>query len=82
YVLPLSILGGSLAFYQYLLQRGIIPSGIGPCTLGISCTTKYVEYFGFITIPFLSSLAFTAITFCTVFLLRFNKLTKNYPNSV
>lgn len=70
YVLPLSILGTGVAFYQYLLQQGILPDSLAPCTLGISCTTKYGEWFGFITLPFLSFLAFTIITICMVFLLK------------
>lgn len=70
YVLPLSILGGIIAFYHYLLQRGVIPDYIAPCSLGISCTTKYVEWLGFATIPFLSLMSFVVITACMVFLLR------------
>ncbi len=70
YVLPLSILGMGVAFYHYLLQRGIIPDSLAPCSLGVSCTTKYVEFFGFVTIPFLSLAAFTLITICMCYLLR------------
>ena len=62
YVLPLSIMGMVVALYHYSLQMGIIPQSIIPCTLGISCATKYFEWFEFITIPFLSFLAFTVIT--------------------
>ena len=62
YVLPLSIIGIGVALFQWLLQLGVIPEQAAPCTLGVSCVTKYVEYFGFITIPFLSLVAFLAIT--------------------
>lgn len=62
YVLPLSIIGAGIALYHYLLQRGIIPDELGPCVLGVSCTTKYIEWFGFITIPFLSLLSFGIIS--------------------
>lgn len=72
YVLPLSILGTGVAFYQYLLQRGILPNSIAPCTLNVPCTIKYVEYFGFVTIPFLSLLAFVIITFCMILILKKN----------
>src|SRR3989344_5508160 len=57
YVLPLSLIGAGIAFYQYLLQLGVFPNTV-PCALGVSCTTKYVEWFGFVTIPFLSLVAF------------------------
>ncbi|KKW11337.1 MAG: putative disulfide formation protein [Microgenomates group bacterium GW2011_GWC1_49_7] len=46
YVLPLSILGTVVAFYHYLLQRGVIPDSVAPCSFGISCTSRYIEYFG------------------------------------
>ena len=62
YVLPLSIIGGAIAFYHNLLYYNIISGSIIPCTLGISCTTKFVEYFGFVTIPLLSFSSFVAIT--------------------
>ena len=64
YVYPLSILGFLIAFYHVLLQNGILPESVAPCVLGASCTTKYVGYFGFITIPLLSLVAFTVINIC------------------
>ena len=66
YVLPMSILGWFIAFYHVLLQRGIIPEAIAPCTLGASCITKYTGYLGFITIPVMSLTAFTVITLCMI----------------
>lgn len=64
YILPMSIAGTIIAFYHYLLQLGIIPESLAPCAAGISCTTKTIEYLGFITIPFLSLVAFAIITIC------------------
>lgn len=64
YVLPMSILGGLIAFYHVLLQRGVLPEAIAPCALGASCITKHVGYFGFITIPVMSATAFVVITAC------------------
>lgn len=69
YVLPLSMSGAVIALYHYLLQRGIIPDLV-PCTLGISCTTGYVEWLGFVTIPFLSLVSFVVITACMIYLLK------------
>lgn len=66
YVLPLSILGLLIAIYHNLLYYKIIPEAIAPCQAGISCTTKFIEWLGFITIPFLSLLAFTVITICMI----------------
>lgn len=68
YVLPLSILGLLVAFYQVLLGAGILSERLAPCTQGVSCTTKYVSYFGFVTIPVLSLAAFALITVCMLIL--------------
>jgi len=64
YVLPLSITGWFVAFYHVLLQKGVLPESVAPCTLGASCTIKYTGYFGFLTIPMMSLLAFSVITIC------------------
>lgn len=64
YVLPMSILGTVIAAYHVMLQRGILPESVAPCTLGASCTTNYVGYLGFITIPVMSLTAFVVITIC------------------
>lgn len=62
YVLPLSITGLVISVYHNLLYYQILPESVAPCVNGISCTTKFVEYLGFITIPFLSLVALTIIT--------------------
>lgn len=62
YALPLSIIGGAIAFYQNLLYYNVIQERLTPCTFGISCTTKYIQLLGFIDIPLLSLLSFVLIT--------------------
>lgn len=62
YVLPLSFIGGAIAFYHNLLYYSIIAESFSPCIAGVSCTTKYIEWFGFISIPFLSLISFVIIT--------------------
>lgn len=62
YALPLSIIGGALAFYQNLLYYSVIQERLVPCTFGISCTTKYIRLLGFMDIPLLSLLSFVVIT--------------------
>jgi disulfide bond formation protein DsbB len=61
-VLPFSAIGMLIAGYHCLLYYKILPEAIAPCTAGVSCTTQFIEYFGFITIPLLSLIAFTLIT--------------------
>jgi len=61
YSLPLAIIGWIIAIYHNLLYWKILPESIAPCEAGVSCTTKFIEWFGFVTIPFLSLAAFTLI---------------------
>ena len=64
YVLPLSMLVFSIATYHNLLYYGILPESVQPCLLGVSCTTRQIEWLGFITIPMMSLVAFTVISAC------------------
>ncbi len=73
YVLPLSIIGLLIAIYHNLLYYHILPESVAPCTQGVSCTTKLIEIFGFITIPLLSLIAFAMITICMILYVRINK---------
>ena len=62
YVLPLSIVGNLMAFYHVLLYYRVISESLSPCREGISCTSRQIEWAGFITIPLLSLTAFSLIT--------------------
>lgn len=66
YALPLSIAGSGLSLYHYLLQKVDALASVQPCKEGVPCNVDYINWFGFITIPFL---ALTAFTLITVFLL-------------
>jgi disulfide bond formation protein DsbB len=59
--LPLVVIGWVIAVYHNLLYYNIIPESAAPCVQGISCTTKFIQWFGFVTIPFLSLMSFTLI---------------------
>ena len=61
YVLPLAVVGLTVAIYHNLLYFGVLPESVQPCMLGVSCTTKQIEWLGFITIPLMSLTAFTVI---------------------
>jgi disulfide bond formation protein DsbB len=74
YVLPLSVMGMGLAIYHNLLYYGFLTESVIYCTAGVSCTTKYIEWFGFITIPLLSLLAFIIITILMLVHRKINKL--------
>lgn len=61
YALPLAVIGWGFAIYHYLVYSGYIPEALQPCGQGPSCADIDLELFGFITIPMLSILAFSAI---------------------
>ena len=62
YVLPLGLAGLAISIYHNLLYYNIIPESAAPCVAGISCTTVYIEWFGFITIPLLSLAGFAFLS--------------------
>jgi disulfide bond formation protein DsbB len=62
YVLPLSLIGLGISIYHNLLYYKILPEAAAPCLAGVSCTTKFIEWFGFLTIPLLAGLGFLGIT--------------------
>jgi len=61
YALPLAVLGWPFAVFHVLLVAGVIPEEIRPCTQGVPCSEKVIEWFGFVTIPLLAVVAFSAI---------------------
>jgi disulfide bond formation protein DsbB len=67
YALPLSIPGAFLSLYHYLYQKTDLFAGTVPCTIGVPCSSDYLNAFGgVVTIPFLALIAFLIITFCMV----------------
>jgi disulfide bond formation protein DsbB len=66
YALPLVIPGALIAVFHNLLYYNIILEAAAPCVAGISCTTKYIEWFGFVTIPLLSLAAFIGVMALTI----------------
>lgn len=68
--LPLAIIGWTVAAYHNLLYIGVIPKSIQPCDKALSCTDVQLELFSFITIPFLSFIAFSTLIFLLIILHR------------
>ena len=62
YALPLGVIGLAVAAFHLLLVAGYIPETLTPCRQGIPCSTVQIEWFGFVTIPLLSFLAFLTIS--------------------
>ncbi|QQP12202.1 disulfide bond formation protein B [Lysinibacillus agricola] len=63
YILMFSIPGACLSFYHYLIQKTSITSF---CSLESECTGTYINWLGFVTIPFLAFIAFLLISFFTI----------------
>ena len=61
YAFPLVIIGWMISIYHNLLMFGIIPENLSPCVQGVPCSTAYINWLGFITIPLLSFFAYTTI---------------------
>ena len=61
YGLVLAVPGALVASFHLLLVAGVIPESIKPCTQGVPCSQTVIEWFGFLTIPLLSAVAFTTI---------------------
>ncbi|KAA0547387.1 disulfide bond formation protein B [Bacillus sp. BGMRC 2118] len=73
YVLPLSIIGGCISLYHYLIQK-VSFLGENSISCGqVPCTGEYINWLGFITIPFLALTAFTVITVLHIILLKTGK---------
>lgn len=72
FALPMTIIGLAISIYHNLLYYKILPESAAPCTLGISCTTKFIEWFGFITIPFLSFISFLSLTILLLFYKKYH----------
>lgn len=69
----LAAVGWVISIYHNLLYYEILPEAAAPCLAGVSCTTKFIEWFGFVTIPFLAFAGFTGILIALIIYWR----TKN-----
>lgn len=70
YALPIAAGGWLVALFHTLLYSGVIPESLEPCQQGVSCKEVYIEWLGFITIPMLSLMAFSAMIALLVILRR------------
>lgn len=68
----LSGLGLLVSIYHYSLQKIPALQQAGGFCAGVPCNVQYVNYFGFITIPFLAGTAFIIIFIVHLIKLRTN----------
>ena len=68
YAVPIAVIGLGLSIYHYQLQ--LFPDQASACASGVPCTAKYVEAFGFVSIPFMAACGFVAVIALQVAMLR------------
>ena len=73
YAMPLTLIGLFFAIYHNLLYYKILPESVQPCSQGVSCTSDYINWFGFITIQLLSLVAFVMVL---ILLIMFKRKVK------
>ena len=59
-VLPFSVVGLLVSAYHYQLQ--LFPEQGSSCDVAAPCTQRWVEEFGFVSIPFMAFCGFAAVT--------------------
>jgi disulfide bond formation protein DsbB len=62
YVLPITIVGMCISAYHYAMEKTSWFEHSGNICGIVPCDAEYINWFGFITIPFLALTAFTLIT--------------------
>ena len=71
-----SIVGGSISLYHYGIQKLSFLQDSAPSCGTVPCTGQYVNYLGFITIPFLALIAFLLIAITSMLMLKWQKERK------
>ncbi|RFU62018.1 disulfide oxidoreductase [Peribacillus glennii] len=65
YTMALSAIGASISTYHYLIQKVPFFTDYAPACGRVPCTGQYINWAGFITIPFLALTAFVIIFICS-----------------
>ncbi|MDZ5473949.1 disulfide oxidoreductase [Bacillus sp. 31A1R] len=65
YTMILSIIGAGISLYHYSLQKLAFLADTAPACGRVPCTGQYINWLGFITIPFLALVAFIIIFVCS-----------------
>ncbi len=72
YALILSSIGACISLYHYLLQKVPALSTIDSCGI-IPCSGQYINWLGFITIPFLALISFLFIIIISMIIMKMSK---------
>lgn len=66
YATPLVVVGLGLAVYHNLIYYGVVSEALSPCTQGVPCSSRQIEWQGFITIPLMALFTFFGILVCLI----------------
>ena len=65
-----SVIGGCISLYHYGIQKIDFLTESAPACGLVSCTGQYINWLGFITIPFLALTAFILIAITSFYMIR------------
>ncbi|WP_088007759.1 disulfide oxidoreductase [Indiicoccus explosivorum] len=68
--LVMSVIGGGISLYHYGIQKIDALGNASDFCGQVPCTGQYINWFGFITIPFLALTAFIIIAGVSIYLLK------------
>lgn len=71
-----SCIGGVISLYHYGIQKVSFLQDSAPACGQVSCTGAYINWLGFITIPFLALIAFVIIAGVSFYMLKILKEEK------
>lgn len=74
FVLPMAIIGWCISIFHYMEQKVPGFAKIKPCSDGVPCSGEYINWLGFITIPFLALVAFTLIVLMMLLIRKQKKM--------
>ncbi|TKC18085.1 disulfide oxidoreductase [Robertmurraya kyonggiensis] len=73
YTMILSLIGAGTSLYHYGLQKLAFLADAAPACGRVPCTGQYINWFGFVTIPFLALIAFIIIFVCSFMIWKKSK---------
>lgn len=73
YSMVFSAIGGCISIYHYSIQKLTFLADAAPACGRVPCTGQYINWFGFVTIPFLALIAFIIIFICSLLIWKQSK---------
>ncbi|AMR01301.1 MULTISPECIES: disulfide formation protein C [Bacillus] len=70
YSLPIATIGACISLYHYAIQKVAAFSSAGAACGRVPCTGEYINWFGFVTIPFLALIGFITIAVCSFIVIK------------